>query len=31
EHMNDGDLVIPHPKIREREFVLKGLRELGIK
>lgn len=25
---NDG-LVIPHPKISEREFVLKGLRELG--
>ena len=25
----DKDLVIPHPKIGEREFVLKGLRELG--
>lgn len=23
------DLIIPHPRIREREFVLKGLRELG--
>lgn len=23
------DLIIPHPKIQEREFVLKGLRELG--
>ncbi|MFA6078357.1 MAG: 2-amino-4-hydroxy-6-hydroxymethyldihydropteridine diphosphokinase [Candidatus Omnitrophota bacterium] len=22
-------LVIPHPRIKEREFVLKGLRELG--
>ncbi|MFA5146301.1 MAG: 2-amino-4-hydroxy-6-hydroxymethyldihydropteridine diphosphokinase [Candidatus Omnitrophota bacterium] len=22
-------LIIPHPKIRERDFVLKGLRELG--
>jgi 2-amino-4-hydroxy-6-hydroxymethyldihydropteridine diphosphokinase len=26
---NKKDLVIPHPKIKEREFVLKGLRELG--
>ncbi|MBU4377335.1 MAG: 2-amino-4-hydroxy-6-hydroxymethyldihydropteridine diphosphokinase [Candidatus Omnitrophica bacterium] len=23
------DLIIPHPRISEREFVLKGLRELG--
>jgi 2-amino-4-hydroxy-6-hydroxymethyldihydropteridine diphosphokinase len=29
EHMNKKDLVIPHPRIQEREFVLKGLRELG--
>ncbi len=25
----EKDLVIPHPRIGEREFVLKGLRELG--
>ena len=29
EKINDGRLSIPHPGIREREFVLKGLRELG--
>jgi 2-amino-4-hydroxy-6-hydroxymethyldihydropteridine diphosphokinase len=28
ETVNDGDLVIPHPRISEREFVLRGLREL---
>ena len=28
ETIDDGDLVIPHPRINEREFVLKGLREL---
>jgi 2-amino-4-hydroxy-6-hydroxymethyldihydropteridine diphosphokinase len=28
EKINDGELVIPHPRIREREFVLRGLREL---
>ena len=27
--VKDGGLVIPHPRIKEREFVLKGLRELG--
>lgn len=27
--IDDHGLVIPHPKIREREFVLKGLMELG--
>ena len=27
--VDDKDLVIPHPRIHEREFVLKGLRELG--
>lgn len=27
--VREGDLVIPHPRIQEREFVLKGLRELG--
>ncbi len=26
--INEDDLVIPHPRISEREFVLKGLREL---
>ena len=25
----ESDLVIPHPGIKEREFVLRGLRELG--
>ena len=29
EEIHGKDLVIPHPKINEREFVLKGLRELG--
>ena len=29
EEINDADLVIPHPRIKEREFALKGLRELG--
>ncbi|MDP3804339.1 MAG: 2-amino-4-hydroxy-6-hydroxymethyldihydropteridine diphosphokinase [Candidatus Omnitrophota bacterium] len=29
ERMQDKELVIPHPRIGEREFVLKGLRELG--
>lgn len=28
EIIDDGDLIIPHPRINEREFVLKGLREL---
>jgi len=27
--IKEKDLVIPHPKIKEREFVLRGLRELG--
>jgi 2-amino-4-hydroxy-6-hydroxymethyldihydropteridine diphosphokinase len=27
--INKNRLIIPHPKIQEREFVLKGLRELG--
>lgn len=30
EKVKDKDLVIPHPRINEREFVLKGLRELGM-
>lgn len=28
EIINEDDLIIPHPRIAEREFVLKGLREL---
>ncbi len=27
EKIDDNDLVIPHPRIGEREFVLRGLRE----
>ncbi|OGW84427.1 MAG: 2-amino-4-hydroxy-6-hydroxymethyldihydropteridine diphosphokinase [Omnitrophica bacterium RIFCSPLOWO2_01_FULL_45_10] len=27
--IKEPDLAVPHPKINEREFVLKGLRELG--
>ena len=29
ERIESADLVVPHPRMREREFVLKGLRELG--
>ena len=29
ESIESADLVIPHPRIKEREFVLKGLKELG--
>jgi len=29
KRINEKDLIIPHPKIGEREFVLKGLKELG--
>ena len=29
EKINEKDLIVPHPMISEREFVLKGLRELG--
>jgi len=29
ERVNGPDLIIPHPRINEREFVLRGLRELG--
>jgi len=29
EIINEEGLIIPHPRIKEREFVLKGLRELG--
>jgi 2-amino-4-hydroxy-6-hydroxymethyldihydropteridine diphosphokinase len=29
ESICDKDLTVPHPRIAEREFVLKGLREMG--
>ena len=29
ELINEKNIVIPHPRIADREFVLKGLRELG--
>ena len=29
-HINQRDLVVPHPRINQREFVLAGLRELGV-
>ncbi len=29
ENINEETFIIPHPRINEREFVLKGLRELG--
>ena len=29
QKISKEDLIIPHPRIKEREFVLKGLRELG--
>jgi 2-amino-4-hydroxy-6-hydroxymethyldihydropteridine diphosphokinase len=31
ERINQRDLIVPHPRIREREFVKKSLRELGIR
>jgi 2-amino-4-hydroxy-6-hydroxymethyldihydropteridine diphosphokinase len=30
ERVSSSDLVIPHPRIAERPFVLEGLRELGV-
>jgi 2-amino-4-hydroxy-6-hydroxymethyldihydropteridine diphosphokinase len=30
KRVSGPNVVIPHPRISEREFVLKGLRELGI-
>ncbi|MCM8761259.1 MAG: 2-amino-4-hydroxy-6-hydroxymethyldihydropteridine diphosphokinase, partial [Candidatus Omnitrophica bacterium] len=29
ERIEEEGLIVPHPRIREREFVLKGLRELA--
>lgn len=29
ERICEDDIIVPHPKISEREFVLRGLRELG--
>ncbi len=31
ERINRPDLVIPHPRIHEREFVRESLAELGVK
>ena len=31
ERVNQRDLVIPHPRIAERPFVIESLRELGVK
>jgi 2-amino-4-hydroxy-6-hydroxymethyldihydropteridine diphosphokinase len=31
EHKNQRDLVIPHPRIAEREFVRDSLAELGVR
>jgi 2-amino-4-hydroxy-6-hydroxymethyldihydropteridine diphosphokinase len=30
QQMQSRDLVIPHPRIAERPFVLKSLKELGV-
>ncbi|HEY5034026.1 MAG TPA: 2-amino-4-hydroxy-6-hydroxymethyldihydropteridine diphosphokinase [Candidatus Dormibacteraeota bacterium] len=30
DQVSDGDLQIPHPGIRDREFVQESLRELGV-
>jgi 2-amino-4-hydroxy-6-hydroxymethyldihydropteridine diphosphokinase len=30
QRIETRDLVVPHPRIKEREFVLDGLRELGV-
>ncbi len=30
ERVAEKDLAVPHPRIAEREFVLEGLRELGV-
>jgi 2-amino-4-hydroxy-6-hydroxymethyldihydropteridine diphosphokinase len=31
ERINQRDLVVPHPRIAEREFVRASLRELGVR
>jgi 2-amino-4-hydroxy-6-hydroxymethyldihydropteridine diphosphokinase len=31
ERIQEGGLVIPHPRIAERPFVMRSLRELGVK
>jgi 2-amino-4-hydroxy-6-hydroxymethyldihydropteridine diphosphokinase len=31
QHLEQRDLVIPHPRIGEREFVTESLAELGVK
>ena len=30
ETIRQPDLQVPHPRIRERDFVMQGLRELGV-
>ncbi len=30
ERISEPDLLIPHPRIAERAFVLEGLKELGV-
>jgi len=30
EQIAEADLQIPHPRLREREFILRSLRELGV-
>lgn len=30
EHIDEPGLQVPHPRMREREFVIEGLRELGV-
>jgi 2-amino-4-hydroxy-6-hydroxymethyldihydropteridine diphosphokinase len=31
QRVESRELVIPHPRMREREFVMRSLRELGVK
>ena len=31
ETVSEPDLEVPHPRIREREFVMEGLGELGVR
>jgi 2-amino-4-hydroxy-6-hydroxymethyldihydropteridine diphosphokinase len=31
EHVDEPGLQVPHPRIRERDFVMDGLRELGVR